>query len=159
MNQIAALFLAVTTFVQGLFGIKTVVTPPLPTPVVNESIKISLVPTPTDLEIHLSGKNQKLSAIAIRLVYKSSKSGLIISPNTALTTQNWMFPVKTATVKNGTVVFDLAAANVSTTGFELGPDLLIAKINLPQADLSKFSFDQKETKIYDKSTVEVPLVF
>ena len=152
MNQLAALFLGVVTLVQSFFGVK------LPTSTI-EQVKIFLVPTQTDLEIHLSGSNQRLSAVAIRLVYNFSKSGLKITPNPMLATNNWLFPVKKVDSKNGKTTFDLAAANVSTTGYSLGQDLLIAKINLPNANVTQFSFDQKETKIYTKDTKEVPLVF
>lgn len=158
MNQISALFLAAVTFFQSLLGIKTI--QPVPAPVTKiESVKVFLVPTKTDLEIHLSGNNQKLSAVAVRLVYQTPKNGLKIIPNAALVKDNWMFPVKKTSIKNDTTVFDLAAVSVSTTGHVLGSDLLLAKINISSADPAQFSFDQKETKLYDKGTNEVPLVF
>ncbi len=157
MKFISALFLAATTFFQGLFGVKT----PPPLPVVN-AIKIYLVPTATDLEIHLSGSNQDLSAIAVRLVYHYSNtpSGITITPNALLFKDNWSFPVKKADINatQKTVTFDLAAVNISTTGYLLNSDFSLAKINL-SAGLDQFSFDPKETKIYGKDTKEIPLIF
>ncbi len=156
MNLISALFLAVTTFFQSIFGIETP-----PPPIVN-TIRVYLVPTATDLEIHISGSNQNLSAIAVRLVYHYSKtpSGITITPNALLFKDNWNFPVKKTIVNAAqkAVTLDLAAVNISTTGYLLNSDLLLAKIN-SSAGLDQFSFDQKETKIYGKNTNEIPLIF
>lgn len=161
MKFISALSLVVITFVQGLFGVKAppavISVPPSPA----NAIKVSFVPTAIDSEIHLLGNNQNLSAVAVRLVYHYSKtpSGIIITPNVELSKDNWTFPVKKATVNatQKTVTFDLAAVNISTTGYLLNSDLLLAKINLSGSD--QFSFDQKETKIYGKDSKEIPLIF
>lgn len=161
MKFISVLFLATTTFFQSLFGIKTPAVINTSPPPAN-TIRVFLVPTTTDLELHLSGTNQNLSAVAVRLIYHYSKtpSGIIITPNAQLFKDNWSFPVKKADINatQKTVTFDLAAVNISTTGYLLNSDLLLAKIN-SSAGLDQFSFDQKETKIYGKDTKEIPLIF
>ena len=160
MKFITALFLTLTTFVQGFFGVKTPVNINTAPPPAN-AIKVSLVPTTTGLEIHLLGNNQNLSAIAIRLVYHytTTPGTLTITPNPQMFKDNWSFPVKKTTIDAAkkTVTFDLAAVNISTTGYLLSSDLLLAKINLSGTD--QISFDQKETKIYGKDSGEIPLTF
>lgn len=171
MEFLTALVLTVTTFFQSLIGQKPPA-PPANLPEQVEQVKnpnavqLVLVPTASDVEIHLKGNNEKLSALALRVTYHYSKNpgNITISANTNLAQSNWMFPVKKVTnnTSQSTLVIDLAAANISTTGFVLGQDLLLGKINLAgidQASLKNFSFDQKETKLYSKDTQEIPLAY
>lgn len=169
MKYISALVLAIVTFFQSLFGIKP---PVVPAPVVKppvvalSPIKVSLVPTASNLEVHLLGSGQALSAISLRIVYHyvTLPNGVKITPNVLLTQNSWTFPVKKVTIDSTqkTLTIDMAAVVVSPTGYRLGSDLLLAKINLAvlnQAVLHQFSFDPKLSQAFAKDVREIPLIY
>lgn len=168
MKYISALVLAIITFFQSLFGIK----PPAPAPVVKppqvalSPIKVSLVPAASNLEVHLLGSGQALSAISLRLVYHyvTAPNGVKITPNVLLTQNSWVFPVRKVTIDSAqkTLTMDMAAAVVSPTGYRLGSDLFLARINLAVLDqsvLRQFSFDPKLSQAFAKDVREIPLIY
>lgn len=159
MSALSAFFLSIVALVSGIFA------PVKPTPLAISQTKVveqATVYFNPDGEIHFSGKDFILSAVAVRITFKTITKPMIV-PNPVLVKNNWVFPVKTYKIdqKAGTVSVDIAGAVASTTGYSLNNDLMLAKINFGTATPipSLVAFDKTQTKLFDKNNKEIPLDF
>ena len=127
------------------------------------------------IDIKLSANGFKLSAAAIRVVYKylgtlpllaqdadPFKEGIQARENSNLLEGGWVFPVNEI-IHDTTarlIMIDFAAVNLNPEGFSPSEELTLATLDMQVASLAPrltFNFDKTQTKVISKDGGEVKL--
>jgi len=113
--------------------------------------------------IVLTLDNASLSAVSMRLIISYSKAPeqeTQLLPDPQLDQNGWAYPVKTAYLnsQDNTLVVDIAAVNLTPTGYQVSGDFKLADIELDSTfidNIISYSFDKDNTKIIAKSGEEI----
>jgi hypothetical protein len=114
-----------------------------------------------DYKIKLIVPPENIAALAVRLTFNNNDQfdDPSIKINSDLLESNWMFPVKKVYRDQGKTIVDLAAVNVSTTGYPVNNELTIATLDFPseKPNNTQLIFDPQQTKVIKKDGTEILL--